>query len=95
MTPAVLAQILKVCQLVVEIGQQALDAGKEFGADLAQLKASGGTVEQANAQFVLQLPDGLAYRGLRHAEEARRPAEAAGLDDGRERSQLTQIIYRH
>ena len=95
-TATMLAQIAQVLELMIEIGQQALDAGQEIRADLAELNAARGAVEQPHLQFILQLPDSLAQRGLRHAERPCRTAEAAGLHDRDESSQLPQVhIYHH
>jgi hypothetical protein len=97
MTAAMLAQIAQILELAIEIGEQALDARHEIRADLAELKLSSGAVEQPHAQVFLELAHRLADGGLRHPERARRGAEAAGLDDADEGTQLFQVelIYRH
>jgi hypothetical protein len=91
------AQVTQILELAVEIGEQALDARHEIGADLAELKLSRGAVEQPHPQSILELAHRLADGGLRHPERARRGAEAAGLDDPDKGAELFQVelIYRH
>jgi hypothetical protein len=96
MATAMLAQIAQILNLVIEIREQTLDPGQEFGADLAELNAPRRAVQQPDLQFVLKLADGLAEGGLGDAEFPRGPAEAAGLNHFDEGAELPKIdIHKH
>jgi hypothetical protein len=53
---------------------------EQRGASLGQIDASAATVEEPEAEFVLELPDLLAERRLRNTQQSRGPAAAPSSD---------------
>ncbi len=66
----------------------------EGRARRGQLHLPGGTGEQLGTELGLQLADRLRKRGLRHVQPRGRPAEVAGLGDGDEVTQMSQLHRR-
>ncbi len=72
--------------------------GERMNKPLARLGgryAPGRPGQQAQAETGFQVEDGLAQRGLRDAQFRRRPGEAALLRDGKEGSQVVQVLLSH
>ena len=71
--------------------QQALRAAVEPQPGLGRLDAAAGAVEQLRAEPLLERPHLQRDGGLGDAETLGRLREAAALDDGAERGQLTRV----
>jgi hypothetical protein len=96
MATAMLAQVAQILDLVIEIREQTLDPRQKFDSDLAELNAARRPIQQPDLQLILELANGLAEGGLRHAKFPRGPAEAASLNHLDEGAELPKVdIHKH
>jgi len=90
-----LGVIVQVVECGADLVQRRAQAFQQAFAGAGRGDATGGAVEQAQAQIAFQAAHAIAQRGRRHAAFLRRGAKPSGFDHSGEQGYITQVGLTH